>query len=62
LRLFSWRIDVVAIESPGFYAALQTIERLDWRAVDIPVDPVFGLDLKALELALWSYPSVSAGL
>jgi DNA-binding transcriptional MocR family regulator len=40
--------DVVAIESPGFYAALQAIERLDLRAVEIPVDPVSGVDLQAL--------------
>jgi DNA-binding transcriptional MocR family regulator len=44
--------DVVAVESPGFYAALQAIERLDLRAVEIPVDPVTGLDLDALTAAL----------
>ncbi|WP_341318730.1 PLP-dependent aminotransferase family protein [Paraburkholderia sp. IMGN_8] len=44
--------DVVAVESPGFYAALQAIERLDLRAVEIPVSPETGLDLNALENAL----------
>lgn len=44
--------DVVAIESPGFYAALQALERLRLKAVEIPVDPVHGLDLDALEAAL----------
>jgi DNA-binding transcriptional MocR family regulator len=48
--------DVVAIESPGFYAALQAIERLDLRAVEIPVDPRTGLDLDALAQALQTYP------
>jgi len=48
--------DAVAIESPGFYAALQAIERLDLRAVEIPVDPETGLDLAALEQALAQYP------
>lgn len=48
--------DVVAIESPGFYAALQAIERLDLRAVEIPVDPVDGIDLPALEQALERHP------
>ncbi|APR38610.1 aminotransferase-like domain-containing protein [Paraburkholderia sp. SOS3] len=48
--------DVVAIESPGFYAALQAIERLDLRAVEIPVDPRSGRDLDALAQALKSYP------
>jgi DNA-binding transcriptional MocR family regulator len=48
--------DVVAVESPGFYAALQAIERLDLRAVEIPVDPVTGLDLAALAAALEKHP------
>jgi DNA-binding transcriptional MocR family regulator len=48
--------DVVAVESPGFYAALQAIERLDLRAVEIPVDPVSGLDLDALQSALKQHP------
>lgn len=48
--------DVVAVESPGFYAALQAIERLDLRAVEIPVDPVSGLDLGALRSALEQHP------
>jgi DNA-binding transcriptional MocR family regulator len=48
--------DMVAVESPGFYAALQAIERLDLRAVEIPVDPVTGLDLDALAQALDTHP------
>lgn len=48
--------DVVAVESPGFYAALQAIERLDLRAIEIPVDPVSGLDLGALADALDKHP------
>jgi DNA-binding transcriptional MocR family regulator len=48
--------DVVAVESPGFYGALQAIERLDLRAVEIPVDPVSGLDLDALAQALVEHP------
>ncbi|MEA3113450.1 MAG: hypothetical protein QOG58_3249 [Caballeronia sp.] len=48
--------DVVAVESPGFYAALQAIERLDLRAGEIPVDPVTGLDLDALADALKKHP------
>ena len=45
-------------ESPGFYAALQAIERLDLRAVEIPVSiyPVSGLDLEALRSALDQHP------
>ncbi|KER69967.1 GntR family transcriptional regulator [Burkholderia cepacia] len=48
--------DVVAVESPGFYAALQAIERLDLRAVEIPVHPVTGLDLDALAAAIDKHP------
>jgi DNA-binding transcriptional MocR family regulator len=48
--------DVVAVEAPGFYAALQAIERLDLRAVEIPVHPVTGLDLDALSEALDKHP------
>ncbi len=44
--------DVVAIESPGFYAALQIIQMLNLRAVEIPMDPERGMDLQALEQAL----------
>jgi DNA-binding transcriptional MocR family regulator len=44
--------DVVAVESPGFYAALQALERLSLRAVEIPVHPRDGLDLAALADAL----------
>lgn len=41
--------DVVAIESPGFYAALQTIERLNLKAIEIPMDPNEGMNLDVLE-------------
>lgn len=44
--------DVVAIESPGFYVAQQALERLNLRAVEIPVDSREGLDLAALSDAL----------
>jgi DNA-binding transcriptional MocR family regulator len=48
--------DVVAVESPGFYAALQALERLGLRAVEIPVDPATGLDLATLATALDKHP------
>lgn len=48
--------DVVAIESPGFYAALQALERLGLKAVEIPVHPREGIDLNALEEALTRHP------
>jgi DNA-binding transcriptional MocR family regulator len=48
--------DVVAVESPGFYVALQALERLSLRAVEIPVHPRDGLDLAALADALDRHP------
>jgi DNA-binding transcriptional MocR family regulator len=44
--------DAVLIESPTFYAALQALERLDLKAVQVPTHPREGIDLDALELAL----------
>jgi DNA-binding transcriptional MocR family regulator len=44
--------DAVAVEAPAFYAALQALERLRLRAVEIPCDPQRGLDLAALADAL----------
>ncbi len=48
--------DAVAVESPAFYAALQALERLRLRAIEIPCDPVRGLDLQALADALRRHP------
>ena len=57
--------DVVAIESPTFYAALQVLERLKLRAVEVATDPAEGVDLDALSevlrrervAACWLMPS-----
>lgn len=40
--------DVVVVESPTFYAALQALERLHLRAVEVATDPKEGVDLAAL--------------
>ena len=48
--------DLVAIESPGFYGALQALERLKMKALEIPVHPQDGLDLAALARALERHP------
>jgi DNA-binding transcriptional MocR family regulator len=44
--------DTVLIESPTFYAALQSIERIGLRAVEVPSHPRDGIDLNAMEWAL----------
>ncbi|MBE0462168.1 MAG: GntR family transcriptional regulator MpaR [Halomonadaceae bacterium] len=48
--------DLVAIESPAFYASLQVLERLKLKAVEIPVHPREGIDLDALAESLARYP------
>ena len=44
--------DSVIIESPTFYAALQALERIGLKAVEVPTHPRDGVDLEALALAL----------
>lgn len=48
--------DLVAIESPTFYAALQILERLKLKAVEIPVHPREGIHLPTLEDSLARLP------
>ncbi|MGP0172314.1 GntR family transcriptional regulator MpaR [Pseudomonas sp. NCHU5208] len=48
--------DLVAIESPTFYACLQVLERLQLKAVEIPVHPREGIDLNALSQSLEQLP------
>ncbi|MEO6016224.1 MAG: PLP-dependent aminotransferase family protein, partial [Polaromonas sp.] len=48
--------DLIAVESPGFYAGLQALERLGMKALEIPVHPQHGLDLAALGEALRRHP------
>ncbi|MEO7494190.1 MAG: PLP-dependent aminotransferase family protein [Massilia sp.] len=44
--------DSVIVESPTFYAALQVLERVGLKAVEVPTHPREGIDLDALALAL----------
>ncbi|RYX97792.1 MAG: PLP-dependent aminotransferase family protein [Comamonadaceae bacterium] len=48
--------DLIAVESPCFYAGLQALERLGMKALEIPVHPQDGLDLAALAEALTRHP------
>lgn len=48
--------DVVVVESPTFYAALQALERLNLRAVEVATDPREGVDLDALAALLARQP------
>jgi DNA-binding transcriptional MocR family regulator len=48
--------DVIAIESPAFYACLQAIEAAGMKALEIPTHPREGVDLAALSRALDRHP------
>lgn len=48
--------DYVAVEAPAFYASLQALERLQLKAVEIPVIPGEGIDLETLASAIEKYP------
>ncbi|MCK8516512.1 PLP-dependent aminotransferase family protein [Methylonatrum kenyense] len=48
--------DIVAVESPTFYGALQAIEAHSLRVVEIPTDPRYGVKVDALEQALKRHP------
>jgi DNA-binding transcriptional MocR family regulator len=47
--------DVIAVESPTYYAMLHAIERLGMRAIEVPTRPDEGIDLAALERAIDEY-------
>jgi DNA-binding transcriptional MocR family regulator len=44
--------DAVVVESPCFYACLQSLERNGLRAIEVPTHPRDGIDLDALEQAI----------
>ena len=44
--------DIVAVESPTFYAMLHAIERMGMRAIEVATHPREGIDLAALETIL----------
>ncbi|MBM6549783.1 PLP-dependent aminotransferase family protein [Marinomonas ostreistagni] len=48
--------DTVAIESPAFYGALQQLEQLGLRVIEIACDPDTGLDIDELEQKIAQWP------
>ncbi|MCP6697161.1 PLP-dependent aminotransferase family protein [Pseudomonas donghuensis] len=48
--------DIVAVDSPSFHGAMQTLKGLGMKALEIPTDPLTGISLEALELALEQWP------
>ncbi len=49
LRTVAKRGDIIAVESPTYFAVLRMIEQMGMLAVEIDTDPVTGLDLESLE-------------
>ncbi|WP_110643201.1 PLP-dependent aminotransferase family protein [Salinicola sp. CPA57] len=47
---------IIAVDSPSFYGALQSIRAYGMKAMEIPTDPDTGISLEALELALEQWP------
>lgn len=48
--------DIVAVDSPSFHGAMQTLKGYGMKALEIPTDPVTGISIEALELALEQWP------
>ncbi|SDI34826.1 aminotransferase-like domain-containing protein [Pseudomonas panipatensis] len=48
--------DIVAIDSPSFHGAMQALKAHGLKALEIPTDPVNGVSLEALELAMEQWP------
>lgn len=56
LRAIARPGDVIAVESPAYFGVLQIIHGLGMRALEVPANPRFGLDVSALEDTLRSQP------
>lgn len=48
--------DVIAVESPTFYAMLHAIERMGMKAIEVPTHPEHGIDVDALAAIAASQP------
>lgn len=44
--------DIVAIESPGFYGAIQLLETLNRKVIEMPSSPATGMDIEAFQQAV----------
>ncbi|MEO6671586.1 MAG: PLP-dependent aminotransferase family protein [Ferruginibacter sp.] len=47
--------DTVAVESPNYFGIYQAIESIGLKVVEVPSDPVLGLDLPSVEKAIKKY-------
>lgn len=56
LRAIAKEGDIIAIESPGFYGAMQAIKGANLKVLEIPTDSAKGISIEALKLALDQWP------
>ncbi len=48
--------DIVTVDSPCFHGAMQTLKGMGMKVIEIPTDPILGISLEALEMALDQWP------
>lgn len=48
--------DIVAVDSPSFHGVMQALKGFGMQALELPTDPLTGISLDALELALEQWP------
>lgn len=48
--------DVIAVDSPSFHGVMQALKGFGMKALELPTDPLTGISLDALELALEQWP------
>jgi DNA-binding transcriptional MocR family regulator len=48
--------DIVAVDSPSFHGVMQALKGFGMKALELPSDPLTGISLEALELALEQWP------
>ena len=56
LRAVTKEGDIIAVESPCYFGLLQMIQGFGLKAIEIPADPVNGMSVAALQLALQQWP------
>lgn len=56
LRAVAKSGDVIAVESPGFYGAMQAIKAANLKALEIPTNSRDGMSIEALKLAIDQWP------
>ncbi|WP_409523892.1 PLP-dependent aminotransferase family protein [Nitrincola sp. MINF-07-Sa-05] len=48
--------DIVAVESPSFHGAIQTLKVCGVKVIEVPTDPLTGIELESLELIAEKWP------